>query len=323
MSRAPELPPYLLSVISQDLPVRRARWDTERVLGRQPPRNTAWQPTPPGDPGMGLLVSVDGYGDVTRAVLCDTPQGIIAVAGGYLVARHHVVELWGRGLSCERDHASYPWFNDVHSLRSSDHGLVVASSGTDTITEVSAAGELRWVWWGADHGFGTDTFGRRRELSQHEDHREVVYDTWLQATHVNSALALGPYAVLATLFHQGSLACIDRGTGHARTLLDGLGRPHAVRWRPGVLSLADTTHGAGLVCRVAGAEGPAADCRVEVDHRVEVWTGWLQDWHALEDNLFVAVDGERPAVVFLTASGEVIRRDEFNPAWYLYEVAMG
>ncbi len=144
----------------------------------------------------------------------------------------------------------------------------------------------------------------------------------LQATHVNSALALGPDAVLATLFHQGCLACIDRHTGKTLALLDGLSRPHAVRWRPGVLSLADTVKGTGLVCSVTGEEGPAAGVRVQVERRIDVRTKWLQDWHALEEGVFVAVDGERPAVVFLTEDGEVIRRDEFNPDWYLYEVAM-
>jgi hypothetical protein len=271
---------------------------------------------------MGLLVSVDGYGSVARAVPCDNPQGIMTVADGYLIARHHVVELWSRDLSYERDHASYPWFNDLHSLRSSEHGVVIAASGTDSITEVSNTGELRWLWWGAEHGFDTDTFGTRRALSKLDDHREIVYDTWLQATHVNSALAYGRDTVLATLFHQGSLAGIDRRTGTVRSLLDGLIRPHAVRLRSGVLTLADTANGSGLVCRLAGAEASVVNCRVEVDRCIEVRTGWLQDWHALEDGVFVAVDGERPAVVFLTASGEVIRRDEFDPDWYLYEIAL-
>lgn len=319
----PELPPYVLSVISQDLPVRRARWDTERVFGRKPPKIGAWSPRPPGDPAMGLLVSVDGYGTITGAVPCDTPQGITAVADGYLVARHNVIELWSRTLVYERDHAAYPWFNDLHSLRPSEHGMVVAVSGTDTITEIFSSGELRWLWWGTEHGFDTDTFGNPRAISTLDDHREIVYDTWLQATHVNSALALGSDVVLATLFHQGSLASIDRHTGAVRTLLGGLARPHAVRWRAGVLTLADTANGIGLVCRVAGAEGSTVDCRVEVDHQIKVGTAWLQDWHVLADGVCVAVDGERPAVVFVTADGEVIRRDEFDPAWYLYEVAIG
>lgn len=320
--RGPELPPYVLSVISKDLPVRRARWDTERVFGRKPPQVSAWHPLPADDPGMGLLVAVDGHGDIVRQALCDTPQGVLAVAGGYLVARHHVIELWSEELEYRRDVASHPWFNDLHSLRPSDRGFVVASSGTDSIAEVAADGTVCWSWWGAEHGFDTDTFGNPRAYSRFDDHRQIVYDTWLQATHVNSALALGPDAVLATLFHQGSLACVDRHTGRTRTLLDGLARPHAVRRRPGSLTLADTAKGLGLVCAVTGADGPAGALRVEVTHRVPVRTGWLQDWQAVQDDLFLAVDGERPAVVFLTSDGEVIRRDEFHPDWYLYEAAV-
>lgn len=318
----PELPPYLLSVISRDLPVRRARWDTERVFGRRPPETGVWTPTPAGDRGMGLLVSVDGYGNIARAVPCDTPQGVLASDEGYLVARHNVIELWSRELAHVRDHASHPWFNDLHSLRASENGVVVAASGTDSVIEVSPAGEARWLWWGSEHGFDTDGFGRHRALNRLDDHTRRVYDTWAQATHVNSAVAPGPDAVLATLFHQGSLARIDRRTGGVRVLLDGLARPHAVRERSGVLSLADTANGFGLVCEVTGVEGPADGCRVRVDRRVDVGTAWLQDWHVLEEGLFAAVDGARPAVVFLTESGAVVRRDEFDPEWYLYEIAV-
>lgn len=320
MSR-PELPGYVLTVITRDLTDRRARWSRERAHGRPRPQITEWHPTPLDDPQVGLLVAVDGYGEVTRTAPCDTPQGILAVPDGYLIARHNVIELWSRELAYQRDHASLPWFNDVHSLRASDQGVVIAASGTDTVTEISPTGELRWTWWGAEHGFDTDTFGSRRVLDPAADHRGIVYDTWLQATHVNSAMALGEDTVLATLFHQNSLACIDRHTGDTRPLLEGLARPHAIRRQGGMLTLADTAHGVGLVARVHKEDSPA-DCQVEVEQRVAVSTNWLQDWQALPDGIFVAVDGERPAVVFLTADGEVIRRDEFEPSWYLYEVEL-
>jgi len=270
---------------------------------------------------MGLLVSVGPSGDVTDAVPCDGPQGILAVAGGYLVARHNVVELRDRQLRYVRDVASYPWFNDLHSLRPSGQGVLVAASGTDSITEVGPAGELRWRWWGTENGFTTDSFGAPRELSQLDDHRMFVYDTWLQATHVNSALPFGPGIVLATLFHQGALIAIERQSGYARILLAGLARPHALRHGPGMLTVADTANGTGIAGKVVGTERPG-DCRFEIDYRIVVRTGWLQDWHALDRGIFLAVDGEQPAVVFLTGSGEVIRRDEFDPDWYLYEAAM-
>lgn len=318
-----ELPAYLLSVISQDLLVRRARWDRERVSGRKMPKIDRWKPTPVNAADVGLLVSVNGDGDIVQTAPCDTPQGILAVDPGYLVARHNVIEFWNDELSYERDHASHPSFNDLHSVRASQQGMIVAASGTDSISEISDSGEVQWLWWGVEHGFDTDPFGNRRELSPLDDHREILYDTWLQTTHVNSALALNQNVVVATLFHQGCLVSIDRRTGETYILLDGLSRPHAIRRHPsGRLSLADTVRGSGLICDVTGEHGPAAAVRVQVRHRVEVGTRWLQDWHVLDDGVVVAVDGERPAVVFLRTTGEVIRRDEFDPAWYLYEVAI-
>jgi hypothetical protein len=58
--------------------------------------------------------------------------------------------------------------------------------------------------------------------------------------HVTSAILLPNNTVLATLFHQGSLISIDRDSGAARVILDGLSRPHGVHFREGGFLLSDT-----------------------------------------------------------------------------------
>src|SRR5271170_7720346 len=48
---------------------------------------------------------------------------------------------------------THPAFNDIHALWRTRRGLLVANSGTDSIVELSPAGETLWEWWAAEHGF--------------------------------------------------------------------------------------------------------------------------------------------------------------------------
>lgn len=317
MAQEPELPGYVLTVTSCDLLARRSRWGAERLHNRTRSHPTEWRPKDRHDETNGLLVSVDQHGDIVRIAQCDGAQGILGVTDGYLIARNGLIELWDRQLGYVRNFASYPWFNDLHSLRPTDGGVLVAASGTDSITEVDVSGKVSWVWWGDEHGFGKDSFGVTRVLDKSDDHRRWVYDTWLHTTHVNSAVPLDSATILATLFHQGELVAIDRVSGVARTILRGLSRPHAVRWSGGLLTVADTANGHGIVGRIT----PKLEFFEE--YRVDIDTAWLQDWHVLKNGLCVAVDGGRPAVHFVTSSGEPVRCDQFDPNWYVYEVEIG
>jgi hypothetical protein len=138
----------------------------------------------------------------------------------------------------------------------------------------------------------------------------------LHTTHVNAAIALKSSTVLATLFHQGELIAINRATGDVQTMLHGLKRPHAVRWSGQIFTVADSGAGHGFTGTITRS-GHFLET-----NRVNLNTAWLQDWHVLDDGLCVGVDGERPAVTFVTAQGAVIRRDKFDPSWHLYEIVL-
>lgn len=42
---------------------------------------------------------------------------------------------------------SHPYLNDVHGVYRSSRGLLIASSGTDTIVELDVDGDLLYEWW--------------------------------------------------------------------------------------------------------------------------------------------------------------------------------
>jgi hypothetical protein len=309
------LPAYALSVTSRDLLRRRERWRTERTNGRTRKEPSSYK-SDDDSPESGVVALVDGAGSVRDVIACDGVQGIAPLPGGYLVARHGALERRDRALRGAEVFASHACFNDLHSIRATAAGYLVASSGTDCVLEVDDRGDLRWQWWATDHGFDVDHFGTARELDKTADHRAIDYDTWLHTTHVNAAAALGDDRVLVTLFQQGMLAAVDRGPGTVTPVLDSLSRPHAIRAAGGTLTLADSKKGLGITGRVDH------ELRFTADRIVQVESRWLQDWQQVDDDLYLAVDGEHARVQFVTGAGKVVREDVFDPNWYLYEAAI-
>jgi hypothetical protein len=309
------LPEYALTVTSRDLLARRARWRAESVHGRT---RTAPQPYSADDdaPESGLVVLVDSTGQVRDAVPCDGVQGIHALDDGFLVARHGVIERRGADLRQAAVFSTHPCFNDLHSIRPDGDGFLLAASGTDCVIRVDAHGALRWTWWATEHGFDKDHFGHLREVDPTVDHRGTRYDTWLHTTHLNAAAAHGPDAVLVSLFHQGMVARVDRHTGEHTAVAAGLRRPHAVRVDANRVTFADSAAGHGYTGRMDAHGRFTAHCVTTVASR------WLQDWQACCDGLFLAVDGEHSHVLVVDADGTVVRRDVFDPNWYLYEAAL-
>jgi hypothetical protein len=310
-----QLPEYALSVTSRDLLRRRARWRSERTSGRVHKEPSAYK-ADDDSPESGIVALVDDGGSVRSTTTCDGVQGIATLDDGFLLARHDAIERRDGSLRNRETFATHPCFNDLHSIRRTENGFLVASSGTDGVFEVDTGGALRWQWWATDHGFEADHFGTVRALDKTADHRAIEYDTWLHTTHVNAAAELDADHVLATLFQQGTLAALDRKTGAVTPVMESLSRPHAIRCAGRELTLADSKKGLGITGHVD------ADLRFTADGVVQVESGWLQDWQHVDDDLYLAVDGEHSRVLFMTSAGKLVREDRFDPNWYLYEAAI-
>jgi hypothetical protein len=72
---------------------------------------------------------------------------------------------------------SHPSMSDLHSVRRSKRGLLIACTGTDMILEIDTDGTVLYEWWAGDHGYTTSAAGVER-LPQHgREHRDQHYHT--------------------------------------------------------------------------------------------------------------------------------------------------
>ena len=124
-----------------------------------------------------------------------------------------------------------PLFNLPRTVRRTENGLLIASSGIDAIIEIDLAGNVLWSWWGTDHGYDLLKSGERRKVEKGLDHRTRCYPSHAQTTHLNSAIVdpHDPSKVLAVLFYQGAIIRIDRESREHEVVADGLNGPHHVR----------------------------------------------------------------------------------------------
>jgi hypothetical protein len=164
-----------------------------------------------------------------------------------------------------RQELSHPWFNHLHTVELTDTGtLLVASAGADLILELSLEGEVLWNWFGPDHGF---THSPPHTFDPALDYREIRRSTSERAMHVTSALPLDRDRILAALFHQGVVVVIERGTGDAQVVMDGLIRPHGIHRCPGGFIFSDTL----------GHRIILLDEQLKLRNILPFGTQWLQD----------------------------------------------
>jgi hypothetical protein len=299
---------YLLTVSRTDYSARKRRWSEPgyrskvRTIGSPELRITY----------PGLLLLVDDNGHIAEAVPLLNPKGMLRTEDGVLVACFAEIRHLSSDLTSSARFLSEPWSNDLHSLRPSGPNMLVAVAGVDAAFEVSPSGTTTWAWWAAEHGYSKTSDGEPWTLGTDKDHRKLSYPAGRQSTHINCMAALDEETYLATLPMPDQLIAVNRATGARTVLLDGLGHPHAVRvLGDGLVTLADTTAGQGLLVRV----GPS---RAEVLERVEIDTTWLHDVH-YDDDGWLLVDGANARVLRCDRRGRVLQVDTFDPEWCLYE----
>ncbi|MEK7627865.1 MAG: hypothetical protein AAB421_00395 [Patescibacteria group bacterium] len=307
------IPAYYVSVAARNLGARKERWARERVEGKKYPEILIWDSPNFDDPRAGLIAKVGSSGELTELIQSEPANGMLLCDGRVLSAQHDAMQSYSSDLQQSQIFASFPVWNDLHTLRESPKGILVTSSGTDSITEISRDGkQILWLWWAGEHGYTTDSFGKKRTLDRQLDHRHFLYNTWLRTTHVNSAQPLSDGSVLASFFHQGILGCINRETGTVTTIVADLKRPHAARISDGKVSFADTGRGIAYLGTLKGD-------RFVTENSVQIETNWLQDAQFVNGMWFLA-DAQHARIYFANKGGEVLAYDQFDPEWDFFEV---
>lgn len=249
--------------------------------------------------GYVVLVEWD-EGRVLGGLPLPKPTGFLVERGQLHVAlweEDAVVTLHGAQIVRRRGH---PWFNHLHTLDRTPHGLLVTSSGTDLIAELDEHGQLRWSFFMFEHGYG----GRRTQLGASFDRTLDYNGRYLPAaltSHPNSALWVDEHTVLATLFSAGQLVRIDRRSDCVDVILSDLRRPHAIRRRPDGGYLLSNTEGGCVVL---------LDRELRPEGQLEVPAPWIQDAVLVGERL-LAVGNRRIMTHPLAGSGDDGGRDNF------------
>lgn len=162
-------------------------------------------------------------------------------------ANEHIVRLNDRG---EIDlEIRSPLFSQLRSIRRTENGLLVTSSGVDAVLEVDLEGNLIWSWWAVEHGYDQAHGGGTRSIDKTIDHRLKCYPGRLQTTHMNSAIVdpLNPDRILTVLFYQGAIARINRATLQTEVVATGLSGPHHIRPHSGGYMVSNSRRGQVLL----------------------------------------------------------------------------
>lgn len=148
------------------------------------------------------------------------------------------------------------------------------------------------------------------------DHRGLLYGTATHTTHINSAVELPNGDILASLFHQGLVICIQRETGQWKPLLEGLHHPHFVRLHgTQAFTVADSGHGRALLVSMQSEK------KVHIEREITLETEWLADcFYDEERALWWLLDAHNSHVVLFEEGSQRFRHILLDPEWRLYSL---
>ena len=183
---------------------------------------------------LGMIAAIDlDRGEIQWSKTLDSPAGFTFMGRQLLVN-----SMFGNRVTVLSDELEIldsfgnPIMNDLHTIRRTAAGLLITSSGTDAIVELTTEGNISWLWLACAHGYRRTALGAPTWTSRARDYRSSMVNTLDQATHCNSAISSkyqGRETVFATLFHQGELIAIDKASGKHEVVFRGLNRPHSIR----------------------------------------------------------------------------------------------
>jgi hypothetical protein len=263
----------------------------------------------------GALAALDpDSGECLWACVLDTPAGFA------LTDEHiYVNSMYGNRITVLSERLEVVnvlarWFmTDLHSLTVTDSGFLVTSSGVDAVVEVTASGEEVWGWFATDRAYRIGHSGVRRKINRGRDHRQDPISTHDQATHCNSAIlhrAGGHELALVTLFHQGELIAVDRGSGKHSVLVSGMNKPHSVRKAPS----------GWLVCDSRGDGVVLLDEDFWISAVVTADFDWVQDAVPNGGQLIVADANHSRLVWWDLAQDRQAEELSYSGQWKIYQI---
>jgi hypothetical protein len=238
----------------------------------------------------------------------------------------------------------HPWLRQAHSVQFSKDGrrLLVSSSGFDAIFEFDVAtGKTCWEWFAWDNGFDQSRLGeyyvRTRERAEElaaQGHKVVLVDdpsqhelgipTRFCPVHINGAYYDRDENVLVTMFQQGAAIRVDKVSGKATTIAEGLINPHKFHPRSaGGYYAADTRRGELLLLD----DGYRVERRISLrtapgEVRSPTLTEFLQSVSEVKGGLFACVDIHRSMLWLIDVDERRYRSVRFPREWSVHDIAL-
>jgi len=240
---------------------------------------------------------------------------------------------------------SNPWFSYIHTLdieKETASRMLVSSSGFDCIFEYSlkeTKETFEWFAWenGFDHGIDPKTTEKlyltrkQREADKYEsegknylfisDPSNQSLPTAKRAAFINSVV-YDPFdkgSIIATFFHEGAVYKIDRKTGYATKVLDGLKNPHGgMKVNEGEY-MGTSTRGGEIV--TGGLNNQTCYSFINLGGKPEYLSDmeWVQNTKIFDDN-FIAIDSNRNAFILINPGKKLISRVEYDPNWAIQDL---
>ncbi|MFO8234634.1 MAG: hypothetical protein R6U04_04405, partial [Bacteroidales bacterium] len=233
-----------------------------------------------------------------------------------------------------------PWFSYIHTIdieKSQKKRMLVSSSGFDSIFEYSIDEQKKtfeWFAWenGFDHGIdpesGEKLFLTRKKAKADQYKAEgknylFVSDpvtqtlpTAKRAAFINSVVydPVDQNNVIATFFHEGAVYEIDRKSGKAIKVLDGLKNPHGGMKLESNRYAGTSTTGGEIVTGNIDNQTKYDFKNLEGKPDFLSDMEWVQNTKIIEGN-FVAIDSNRNAFMIINPEKKLLSRVEFDPNW--------
>jgi hypothetical protein len=268
------------------------------------------------------------------------PRGIHAAGGLTAISSEDTVYLVGDdGIRTITD----PWFSYIHTvdILPDHHCLLVASSGLDCLFEFDTETlEKKYEWFAWENGFDiahdpatgqeivlTRSRSAAERMTQNgtahllvDNPRNEALPTAKRAAFINSVCydAGRSTRFLGTYFHEGAVYAIDRMSGGATLVLDGLKNPHGGRnFRDGYMA---TSTGSGEVVigsmneqrrydfsRISGKPDGLEDLE------------WLQNSIVFED-MIVTIDSNRTSFVIFNPDAGLCSVVPYDNNWAVQDL---
>lgn len=240
-----------------------------------------------------------------------------------------------------------PWFSYIHTIdieKSQKKRMLISSSGFDSIFEYSIDGQektFEWFAWenGFDHGIDPES-GDKLFLTRNEDKAahyksegknflfisdpaNQTLPTAKRAAFINSVVydSIDKNNVIATFFHEGAVYEIDRRTGKADKVLEGLKNPHGGMKLESNRYLGTSTTGGEIVAGNIDKQTRYDFKNLEGKPDFLSDMEWVQNTKIIEGN-FIAIDSNRNAFMIINPEKKLLSRVEFDPDWAIQDLVV-